>query len=99
MNETLNVPSAAAVAGAAPCSATPLWSLCRRSIKTNAFGRIDGYHLFENPNVALCGQQHDGAPFLTAAECTRPGLPVHCAACEDAPSSPNTERSGGPNDK
>lgn len=66
-----------------PTTSIPLWSLCRASIATEAFGPLDAYHLFADSKAALCGQPHDGEPFLTPAECTRPGLPVHCAACEE----------------
>lgn len=63
---------------------SPLWSLCPSSLVTPRFGRLPAYHLFATPRTALCGQPHAGLAFLTAEECSRPGLPLHCSACETA---------------
>lgn len=65
------------------CDGRPLWSLCKDSIFSKAFGRIDGYHFFANERTAVCGQAYEGHPFHSADECTRPGLPLHCSQCED----------------
>ena len=60
----------------------PLWSLCKKSIYTKEFGIIDGYHLFTNTDSSICGQKYLGQSFLTDAECTGSGLPIHCSKCE-----------------